>query len=49
MGLITESNQQYYAGSQRFLSAAGLGQSFTTTFDTELVLGSSDLYRLTML
>jgi len=42
MGLITESNQQYYAGSQRFLSAAGLGQSFTTTFDTELVLGSSD-------
>lgn len=42
MGLITESNQQYYAGSQRFLSAAGLGQSFTTTFDTELVFGSSD-------
>lgn len=42
MGLITESNQQYYAGSQRFLSAAGLGQSFTTTFDTELVLGSND-------
>jgi hypothetical protein len=42
MGLITESNQQYYAGSQRFLSAAGLGQSFTTTFDTDLVFGSND-------
>lgn len=42
MGLITESNQQYYAGSQRFLSAAGTNQKFTTTFDTELVLGSYD-------
>jgi len=42
MGLITESNQQYYAGSQRFLSAAGNNQTFTTTFDTELVLGSYD-------
>jgi hypothetical protein len=42
MGLITESNQQYYAGSQRFLSAAGTNQTFTTTFDTELVLGSYD-------
>tara|TARA_R110000824_G_scaffold85999_1_gene213170 strand:+ start:916 stop:2127 length:1212 start_codon:yes stop_codon:yes gene_type:complete len=42
MGLITESNQQYYAGSQRFLSIAGAGQKFTTTFDTSLVFGSSD-------
>jgi hypothetical protein len=42
MGLITENNQQYYAGVQKFLSAAGLGQAFTTTFDTELVLGSYD-------
>jgi len=42
MGLITENNQQYYAGSQKFLSAAGLGQNFTTTFDTSLVFGSND-------
>jgi len=38
MGLITETNEQYYAGSQKFLSAAG-DQSFTTTFDTNLVFG----------
>ena len=42
MGLITENNQQYYAGVQKFLSAAGTGQAFTTTFDTGLVLGSYD-------
>jgi hypothetical protein len=42
MGLITESNQQYYAGSQRFLSIAGANQAFTTTFDTNLVFGSND-------
>jgi len=42
MGLITENNQQYYAGSQKFLSTAGAGQAFTTTFDTELVFGSYD-------
>jgi len=42
MGLITESNQQYYAGSQKFLSSAGAGQTFTTTFDTDLVFGSND-------
>ena len=41
-GLITENNQQYYAGVQKFLSAAGTGQAFTTTFDTDLVLGSYD-------
>jgi len=40
MGLITENNQQYYAGVQKFLSAAGQNQAFTTTFDTDLVLGS---------
>ncbi len=40
MGLITENNQQYYAGVQKFLSAAGENQAFTTTFDTDLVLGS---------
>jgi len=42
MGLITENNQQYYAGVQKFLSAAGSGQAFTTTFDTDLVFGSYD-------
>ena len=42
MGLITENNQQYYAGVQKFLSAAGTGQAFTTTFDTDLILGSYD-------
>ena len=42
MGLITENNQQYYAGSQQFLSAGGFGQAFTTTFDTNLVFGSND-------
>ena len=42
MGLITENNQQYYAGVQKFLSAAGTGQAFTTTFDTDLVFGSYD-------
>ena len=42
MGLITETNEQYYAGSQKFLSAGGFGQTFTTTFDTNLVFGSND-------
>ena len=42
MSLITENNQQYYAGSQSFLSAAGSGQTFTTTFDTDLIYGSYD-------
>ena len=41
-GLITENNQQYYAGVQKYLSAAGTGQAFTTTFDTDLVFGSYD-------
>jgi hypothetical protein len=42
MGLITETNEQYYAGSQRFLAQTALaGQQFTATFDTPLVLGSS--------
>jgi hypothetical protein len=41
MGLITETNQQYYAGVQKFLAATALAeQVFTTTFDTNLVFGS---------
>ena len=43
MSLITENNQQYYAGSQGYLSATGAaGENFTTTFDTNLVFGSYD-------
>lgn len=42
MSLITENNTQYYAGSQSFISIAGAGQSFTTTFDTNIVFGSYD-------
>tara|TARA_R100000664_G_scaffold32744_2_gene48182 strand:- start:497 stop:1771 length:1275 start_codon:yes stop_codon:yes gene_type:complete len=43
-GLITETAQQYYAGSQQFRGDAGntAGQKFTTTFDTDLYLGSYD-------
>jgi len=41
MGLITETNEQYYAGSQRFIAGTALGgQVFTATFDTNLVFGS---------
>ena len=37
-GLITETNEQYYAGAQRFLTD-GTGV-FTTTFNADLILGS---------
>jgi len=39
-GLITETNEQYYAGAQRFISD-GTG-IITTTFNTDLILGSVD-------
>jgi hypothetical protein len=40
-GLITENNRQYYAGAQSFQSSTGAaGETFTTTFDTNLVFGS---------
>jgi hypothetical protein len=43
MGLIKETNEQYYAGSQKFLTTSAVGgQSFTTTFDTDLLLGAAD-------
>ena len=43
MGLITETNEQYYAGSQKFLVPGDApNQQFTTTFDTNLVFGSYD-------
>jgi|TARA_R110000787_G_scaffold70588_2_gene156854 hypothetical protein len=42
-GLITETNQQYYAGAQGFVVTAIAGQSdFTFTFNTNLILGDTD-------
>ena len=43
-GLITETNRQYYAGAQQFItsSTASVGQTFTSTFQTNLVFGDSD-------
>ncbi len=41
-GLITETNEQYYAGTQIF-TAVGANQSFTTTFNTDLIFGSFDV------
>ena len=42
-GLITETNQQYYAGAQGFTVSDPAGQSdFTFTFDTDLVFGDYD-------
>ena len=41
MGLITENNEQYYSGSQKFIVPADSpNQQFTTTFNTNLVFGS---------
>ncbi len=41
MGLITENNEQYYSGSQKFIVPGDTpNQQFTTTFDTNLVFGS---------
>ncbi len=44
-GLITETNRQYYAGAQQeqTSSTSSVGQTFTSTFDTNLVFGSSDI------
>ena len=41
MGLITETNQQYYQGAQGF-RGDNTTLAFKTTFDTDLVLGSFD-------
>ena len=42
-GLITETNRQYYAGAQQFyIDTAGAGKTFASTFDTDLIFGSSD-------
>lgn len=38
MGLITETNAQYYSGQQAFTTAGGAGpHTFTCTFDTNLI------------
>ena len=45
MSLVTETNQQYYQGAQGFRGASIApfdGQTFTTTFNTDLVFGSYD-------
>ena len=42
MGLITETNQQYYQGAQGFLSTGNAAQVYTTTFDTNLIFGNSN-------
>ena len=43
MALVTETNQQYYAGAQGFTVQDAVGEnSFTFTFNTNLILGSSD-------
>ena len=48
-GLITETNEQYYAGAQGFVVSNALGQSdFTFTFNTDLILGSSDPTNITV-
>ena len=36
MGLITETNRQYYQGYQKFIGGGG-NKAFTTTFNTDLV------------
>ena len=42
-GLITETNRQYYAGNQQFtVPATAVNQTFTSTFDTNLVVGTGN-------
>jgi len=43
-GLITETNEQYYAGAQRFLisNPAVVGDSVTTTFNTDLTYDAAN-------
>jgi len=42
MGLINESNRQYYIGAQSFIATGVVGETFTATFDTNLVFATSD-------
>jgi len=41
-GLITETNRQYYAGAQQFTSDGNANQTFISTFNTDLVVGSGN-------
>jgi len=42
-GLITETNEQYYAGAQHFyISDPSLVDSITTTFNTDLIFGDDN-------
>ena len=42
-GLITETNRQYYAGAQQqYYATGGNNLTITSTFDTNLIFGSSD-------
>ena len=42
-GLITETNRQYYAGAQQFtVTATAVNQTFISSFDTNLVVGSGN-------
>ena len=42
-GLLTETNRQYYAGNQQLtVLATAANQTFTSTFDTDLVVGSGN-------
>ena len=42
MTLISENNRQYYIGAQSFIASGGLPESFTTTFNTDLVFTTAD-------
>ena len=43
MSLVTETNQQYYQGTQVFLVESAAGQTdFKTSFNTDLIFGSFD-------
>ena len=48
-GLIQETNEQYYAGAQGFISAtpAANEQTFTGTFNTDLSLGGTNSWNPT--
>ena len=42
MTLISENNRQYYIGAQSFIATGALPESFTTTFNTDLVFATAD-------
>ena len=49
MTQVTETNQQYYQGAQPFRGAANgaAGQTFSTTFNTDLVFGGTNAWNPT--